>query len=313
MSKNPYAVAIFVSRESTERAMRTIVSALASALPGTVIDVLINGNPELARSLPSLCRNISVPKEKRLRLWNIELGDKANAWNQFAHSVFEDQEIVWFMDGYVTPIEGSFLSMQEGLKNHSSVLGATGVPTDGVSAARLQNEMRESGGLHGNLFCVRGSVIKRIADQEIRLPLGLYWVDGLVCALLNFNLKPSDHEWNPKRVWIDYQATWASDSLGALNMEGLMIQVRRAFRQARGRVENLALRDFLHTRKRNPETLPNSVNELVSNWVKENPLQAASSILSRPWRLYALRQLIGRRDWSSQCMRAELIAERFGT
>ena len=310
MTKTHYAVAIFVSRESSERAMKTIHGALTSALPGTVIDVLVNGNPELARSLQSPCRDIPIPKEKRLRLWNMELGDKANAWNQFVQCIFEGQEIVWFMDGYVTPNADAFLSLRSGLAQNPDVLGATGVPTIGFSAARHRNKMRKRGGLHGNLFCMRGTVIKRIADQGIRLPLGLYWVDGLVGALLNFNLDPSCNEWNPERVWVDHQASWTSDFPGIFETGDFASRLRRVLRQARGRIENAAFSEFLHVRRRDPKSLPFSVNILVANWIKESPLKAALSLFLRPWRLYPLRQLLDSRDWSSRSRQAELIIER---
>jgi hypothetical protein len=312
MTDTPYAIAIFVSRESGERAMRTIIAALDASLPGTVVDVLVNGNPALVDRLRQLCPEVRVPEGKLLRLWHIALGDKANAWNQFVHSISGEQEIVWFMDGYVTPNRDAFMSMRRGLEQHREALAATGVPTDGLSAGSQRSRMQEKGGLQGNFFCIRGAVVRRIAAEGMRLPLGLYWVDGLVGALLNFNLDPSRHDWDPRRVLIDHAATWKLESPGLLRPGDLANRLRRLVRQTRGRIENHAYRQFLHVKKRNPKTLPLTVHDLVSNWVAEQPGQAARAILLRPWRLFAYRQLAGPRDWSGQAHAAELVLEHQG-
>lgn len=291
MAVYPYAISIFASRETTERALRTIADSANAAVPGSVIEVLVNGNAELATALGGRFDELPLPSDGKLRLWNIQLGDKANAWNQYFHYIWARQELVWFVDGYVSPDSHAFQSMRAGLKENSQALGASGVPSTGRSAARLRREMLEAGGFHGNLCCIRGEVIERIVGDGVRLPLGTYWVDGLIGSLLHFNLDPARFERDLGRVWVDPRATWAIESAGRLSVALLMAQFRRFQRQSKGAIENTALSDFLHRRKRRPASLPRTVNELVVDWARECPVSVLRRIYLHPMRWAAYRKL----------------------
>lgn len=277
-----WSVCIFASRESIETLQGT-VRAAADAAQGVVIDVLVNGNADLAflaaRHFPDH------------RVWHVGTSDKANAWNQYL-SVWTPTAVAFFIDGYARVHRGALRHLDDAMRQQGS-LAASGVPTMGRSARSLRRAMIANGGIHGNLFAIRGDVLAAMRDSKFRLPLGLYRTDPLIAAVCAYNLNPRIYKWDMSRVTVEPRASWDLAS-----QTSAMQAIKRKLRQAQGVLENCAIRQHLSIERKLPDELPATAAELVRAWMSSHPGQAVAALVRNPACLLAARRLLQKkRQW----------------
>lgn len=307
-----WSVAIFASRENSSTlfsSLRAVIDA-AVGVP-TVIDVLVNGNQSLAdataKQVPSLWLEAGSPIS--IRIWHIVVADKAHAWNKYLHELWADSEVAFFVDGYVQVRPDAFALLSEGLTKNPHVLAASGVPSMGRSAKLLRRSAQQGAAAHGNLHALRGEVCRQLRERGFRLPLGVYWTDGIVLGVVCFGLDPVRNEWDQSRILAHLQATWSFRPLAWWRPRDLWAHGKRIMRQARGRLENLAIREHLHLRRNPAESLPRTASELVQRWLEASPARARRVFLHQPLCFLAARNLRRPRDWSQTAQAPQLLAQ----
>jgi hypothetical protein len=309
---NQWSVAIVSSRESVD-VLRSSLAAVLNALRAvpTTIDVLVNGNRQLALQMatviPELHPGSSCPVS--IRLWHIAVADKAHAWNEYVHRIWPQTGIAYFVDGYAQVAPDSLSLLSEGLDNNPHALAISGVPTIGRTAKALGRQMVQEGGGHGTLHALRGEVCLQLRQRRFRIPLGLYRVDGLIFALIAFALDPATHPWDTSRTAVHSRVTWNFRPLAWWSLRDLQTYCKRLLRQAQGDLENRAIREHLAVQKRSPESLPETCSELVLSWRHTFPSDFLKMILRNPLRLVAFRKLCRPRDWSQAKLAPELLLE----
>lgn len=206
MNISKWTVAIFSSRESVS-VLKSCIDATLKASCGAeiTIDILINGNRKLADDISQCQINES---DAVLRVWFISLGDKAHAWNEYVRHIWQESDVAYFIDGYVLLNSDTLLLINQSLNVDCFALGASGVPSWGQSAQYLRKKMLAEGGIHGNCFAIRGSILQRMKENNFHLPIGIYRTDPLIGAVLSFNLDPVQNSWDPRRIHVHPNATW---------------------------------------------------------------------------------------------------------
>jgi hypothetical protein len=281
--KRENAICVFLSREPQHVAIRTIHYVQAAAPDNSVIDLLVNGNPELASGLAGHAALASSSKPAvRLRVWAIELPDKANAWNQYIHQIWSGEHLALFVDGYVMPFADAMETMVQELSGNGRALGATGVPSSGRTAKRMSAQMQQHGGFHGNLCAIKGSAIARLKVAGVRIPVGLYRTDALMGALLYFDLDPPANHWDLSRIAVVPAASWATDPKHWWRLSDLRSQLKRRVRQSRGLMENLAVKEHFLERRMSAASLPPNASDLVRGWAARNPVDFARTVALHP-------------------------------
>jgi len=295
-----WSVAIIAARESAATLSRAIKAALAAChTHEAVMDVLINGNPDLAQETAALAAQGTFPcGSVTLRIWSTPVGDKAHAWNQYVHDIWPGSDVAFFVDGYAEVRPDAFTLLDRGLAAAPDALGATGVPSSGRSAARHREHMLREGGFHGNMHALSGTALDTLRKKGIRLPLGLYRTDSLIGAALLYKLAPETARWDTVRVVVAADATWDVPGLDTLTLKNIVSQIKRTLRQAQGDLENQAVREHLSVRRLPLEQLPATTHELVNRWVSGQRGQAWRMFLRNPFRLQAAYKLRRGRDWS---------------
>lgn len=133
-------------------------------------------------------------RDDRVRRVSIALGDKCNAWNVFIHEVVPrdcpGRDIYFFMDGDARMVPGSLVAMAGALAGDSHANAAGAPPASGRSMQHDRRELLEERGLVANLYALRGSFVERCRCAGVRLPLGLEGDDGLIGALVRWDLDP---------------------------------------------------------------------------------------------------------------------------
>jgi hypothetical protein len=298
------SIAIFTARESVELLSSTLASVLeASKAFPTITDIVVNGNPELAHDFSRHLATISFPTvpSSLVRLWTVSVPDKAYAWNQYVHEIWPNSKVAFFVDGYVQ-IDPSSLSIKEKKLNASSdAYAATGVPTSGRSAKSIRNELVSRGGIHGNLYAIKGDVVRRLRAMSFKLPIGIYRTDATLGAALSFSLDPKNNKWDVKRrIIVIPEVSWKAPTLSLWRIKDLKIHWKRMKRQAQGILVTAAVREHLAVRKLSPEDLPNTAYELITTWIKNNRNAARRIFLRNPLSFLAARNLSKVEDYNEK-------------
>ncbi len=269
------ALVIFISRERIGTCLRTIEAAFTSAngvSSSCSLDLLVNGNDQLASELAHEVHEVFGPNPLiPCRVWSVPLGDKANAWNTYIHKIWCGEGLVFFIDGYVRLRPNALHQLEVSLAENPATLAASGVPTVGRTASRLRNEMLKSGGFHGNLCSLRGSVIDEMRRRTIRIPIGMYRVDSLVGAFLCFGFNPAAYSWDTERIVVAGGASWDIDEKRWWVVSDVHAKIKQIMRQAKGRLENAAVKYFFTILKCQPEDLPQNSARLITAWARDDP------------------------------------------
>ena len=300
--QNSWSIAVFAARENVHTLEKTITAALDASGSMTTVDVLVNGNRNLAHGIVRLLNasiNSSKTRSANLRVWFIQLGDKAHAWNQYLQVIWPKSELTFFIDGYVRVDSNAFRLLDDALLNSPEYLAATGIPSIGWSAKSLRDEMLKNGGIHGNLFALKKSTMEALRELNFKLPLGLYRTDSTLGAALSFGLDPSRYSWSPKtRILVHSDVTWATDKKVPWRFTDISGQLKRILRQGQGILENLAVRDHLEIRKLRPEQLPDTATELVLRWTESHPDEFRKIFLQQPLLIFlAMKRLRQPKTW----------------
>ena len=109
-----WSVAIFSARESVETLMGTVGAAItACGAVVVVIDVLVNGNRQLAEAAKDAFHNtLRLVSSCTVRLWFVEEGDKGHTWNQLLHAITVNAELAFFIGFDFTPTFAPTYSFQ---------------------------------------------------------------------------------------------------------------------------------------------------------------------------------------------------------
>ena len=298
-ANSPWAIAIFAARETPAVLASSVRAAIAaSAGRGATIDVLVNGNQELATNFAHMAATIEAG-DCILRVWSIAAPDKAHTWNEYVHRIWDTGTTAFFIDGYAKVKPDSLALIERRLAADPDAWAATGVPTSGRSAGKLREQMLREGGMHGNLYAITGDSMRAIRQVGFRLPLGLYRNDSLIGAALVYRLDPGNNEWKIGRIAVEGGATWDIDGISQLTIKNIIGQFRRRLRQAQGDLENRAVREHMAIKGLAPQFLPATTQEMVSHWISTNPDQARALFRKRPLCRYAARQMRAQRDWAA--------------
>jgi hypothetical protein len=305
----PWSVAIISSREILDVLTSTIQATLEATATSGIIDVVINGNPQLVTHLIARITASGVFKHylTPLRIWSILIGDKPHAWNQYLNHVWPETKTAFFIDGYVRVKKNALELIHTGLMNHSNYFAATGVPTVGRTATKVRTEMLTIGGLHGNLCAFPCHVMQKMRDSNFHVPLGLYRIDSMLGAVACFGLDPANQQWDPKRILVHPDATWDLDEKKWWKWTHVRAQLNRVLRQAQGDLENKAVRHHLAKMKRPVSSLPITATELIQQWMESCPEEAEAQFRN-PLKRRALRLLTQHpRDWSLRHQPPQLV------
>lgn len=284
-----WSAAIIASRESVStvsECVEAIAVASRAANTAITIDVIVNGNAGLAQQAAGLAHG--TVDGVRVRVWSISRGDKANAWNEYVHQIWDGGVTTFFIDGYVRVNTDALRLLDEGLRDNPECLAATGVPTEGRTATAHRNSMITGGGIHGNMHAIRHSAMEQIRQIGFRLPVGIYRTDSLIGGAMAFRFAPASYPWNVRLCFVVATASWSLINMPTGVYSVLSTYWKRKLRQAQGQLENLAVQEHMAFKQRPPQELPICNKKLVMKYVDDNPAKVRKIIWKNPLVGYAL-------------------------
>ncbi len=279
-------VAVFCRNE--RRSIGKCIESIADASHGrrTLITLIVNGSTDDSATLAlEAARRRGTP----IAVYKIEHGDKANAINCFMYTLREPAHYYFFVDAYARIGPNALAAMEACLVARPDAVAATGVAVNGRTMQLATGPtLTEGHRMHGQLHALRPDFIERLVARNIRLPIGVYYGDGLIGSMVLHDLDPLHNEWVPRRIAADPVANYAIPALSPFRARDLKRQFQRKISQMRGRLENLAIRSIVYVH--NYEGLPVYAVDMVNAFLAEHG-RPAVSILDRPFQTLALRQL----------------------
>lgn len=183
---------VMVLAHNEEQHIEACLDSIFQADPGVPLEAYVMANGCTDRT-EDLVRQYSQ-KNTSVHLVSIELGDKCNAWNVFVHQTVPGRcpgrAIYFFMDGDARAVPGSFSAMAKVLESQPKAQAVGAPPACGRSMDHDREELLRERGLVANLYALRGAFAERCRALGVRIPLKLEGDDGLIGALVRWDLDP---------------------------------------------------------------------------------------------------------------------------
>jgi glycosyltransferase involved in cell wall biosynthesis len=136
----------------------------------------------------------------QVRPIHIELGDKNNAWNLFVHELCpDDAEIVFFMDGDMQVVRGSLEALKQRMDEAPEAQAIAALPYTGRTKDAFRDTIIRTHAIAGNLYALRGSLVRRFKEMQFRIPRHMFGDDGLLRTVILRDMDPSGPE-SPARI-----------------------------------------------------------------------------------------------------------------
>lgn len=282
-------VAVFAHNES-RRIIACLEALRASPIPpNTTCYVIANGctDDTVARVIDYA---LHIPWVKVLEL---SIGDKANAWNYFVHEIAPEAESFFFTDGDCQVEKGSLQYLEEPLLRDKSINAASGVPSRrNLSLGVFRHDITVHGGFAGNLYILSGDFVSRLRAQDVRLPRGLIGDDSLVSALALWNLDPST-DWKHERIEVVPTATFRYEPVIRTTLFDPMFYIRRLRRYSVRYFQNQLIRSRL--KQHGLMMLPDNIATLYLD-AKKDELIPRPSLRHYIFDRWAVRTIIKARE-----------------
>lgn len=303
-----WSVTIFTAREQPDELLATIVAVMHASDQRSVIDVMVNGNPELALNISKLIAPEQfTAKSPTVRVWSTPLGGKAHAWNQYVHLVWPGTTMAFFVDGYARISQNALELLAQGMATAADAIAGTGLPTSGRTASKLRDVTLREGGFHGNFFAINESAMLELRRRHFRLPLGLYGFDTLLGGILGFGLDPAKNSWDAKKfIFVHPDVTWTIDEKKWWHYSAVKTQAKRILNNALRKLVIGATKSHLAKQKLPVEQVPRTIEDFVLGWATKNPDEMKKIVRKSPLSLLAMRKLREPKDWSAAEVAPEL-------
>ena len=278
-----WSVSVYARNEQSN--LGPCIESIARATQGikTQITIILNGTSD---DSAVVAQELADRLDIGVTIYDIKFADKSNAFNQFIYYLRPIADMFFFVDGYAMVDEIAFIELKRRLDEHGSANAAAAVPSTGRSSSRIRDEMLQHGGLHGSLFVLRRSFIERLVYMRLRLPIGLYRGDGLIGAFISRDLDPKN-PWRPLLFCLIVPtATWRTVPLSIWRWRDLVRHWRRLIRQARGRLENEAIKQVIYTH--GYAGLPQHADDLIRVQLAEHGVPT-TSLIDRFFMMLAIR------------------------
>lgn len=284
MFRCEFDIAVFAANEAA--ALRECVASIDAICEAhrAHISVLLNGTTD---------QSAEILKRTELRhasmtVFRFPVADKANAINHFLYELRRDADVHFCIDGHVRISAGSLDAMRTALATHPHAHIASSMQLTGRSARSYAAEVMRGGAITGQLFAMRPSFVDRIVAHGFRLPLQIYRGDPLIGSMAAHDLDPMRTEWDNRRILGVAEAGFAIRPLSPFRLRDVKRQFQREIRQARGAMENEAIRSIIY--KSGYGALPTNANQMLRTWLtrdKPRPRSIQETFFTR----LALRHL----------------------
>jgi glycosyltransferase involved in cell wall biosynthesis len=181
-----------VLAHNEEHRIALCLDSVFAGEPGRPVDIYVmaNGCTDRTEEIVRQYRKT----HPTVHLVSIAMGDKCNAWNVFVHETVPQlcpgKDIYYFMDGDAQIVPGSLSALAAGLTKNTHAHASSAPPASGRTMEYDRRDLIENRHLVANLYALRGSFVRRLHAESVRIPLKLEGDDGLIGILVKWDLHP---------------------------------------------------------------------------------------------------------------------------
>lgn len=195
-----------------------------------------------------------------VKVIDLSIGDKANAWNYFIHEIAIEAESYFFTDGDCLIESGALESLEKHLLKNPHINAASGVPSRrNLSLGTFRRAITSDSGFAGNLYALSQSFVSRLRKKHIQLPQGLIGDDSLIGALALWNLDLTTN-WDHSLVQVVPEATFLYESIIQASLHDPTFYIRRLKRYSLRHFQNQLIKSRI--KQSGLAMLPKHVNTL---------------------------------------------------
>lgn len=264
MNHYDFDIAVFATNEAS--AIRECINSIddASADHNSHVSVMLNGTTDNSVEILERmkCRNASVT------VYRFPIADKANAINHFLYNLRRNANVYFCIDGHVRITAGSLQAMRTALTEHPHAHVASSIQLTGRSAKRYAMQVLRGGAITGQFFALRPAFIDKLIGCGFRLPLQIYRGDSLLGSMAAHDLDALGAPWDDGRIIGVADAGFMIRSLSPFRLRDVRRQFHREIRQARGAMENEAVKSIIYTG--GYAALPDNANQMLRAWLASN-------------------------------------------
>jgi len=257
----------------------------ASAEHRVGITVILNGTKDNSLEVLGSLRL----EHAGLRAFMLPFADKSNAINTFFYDLRRPAGVYVQIDGYVRISAGSLAAVRQALFRSENINIVSTCQTSGRSAEAETRRTLAGGKCTGQFHAVRPSFMDRFVSAGLRLPLRLYWGDGLLGSMAAHDLDAMGKPWDNDRVIGIPEAGFEIKPLTVWHWDDIRRQYRREIRQTMGRLQNEAIKAIIY--QRGYSALPLDAHDMVKDWLSAHRPQPRS-----PWGRFKLAQALRQLD-----------------
>jgi glycosyltransferase involved in cell wall biosynthesis len=195
-----YSITAFAYNEekNIEATLKSILVAVDPNLDQ--LTILANGCSD---NTAKIAENFLSKQSLPYKVISLELGDKCNAWNTYVYEHLTESAVQFFIDCDVQFSEQAFPRLANKLNSSSDKNAVTGLPLSGRNRAEYSELVTRYSCLFGNLYGLKQSFLTRLKSQNIRLPVGLCWIDAQLTKLVNEDLRAERDDYQPRVTFIE--------------------------------------------------------------------------------------------------------------
>jgi hypothetical protein len=262
MGQVDFDIAVFAVNEAA--AIAACIASIDRDCAGRSahISVLLNGTTDNTIELLQSTRLAHAS----MTVYRFPIADKANAINYYLYELRHAAAVHFCIDAYARIGKGSFRAMAAAFATQPQVHIASALPVSGRSARVTAANIMKGGAVNGNLYAVRPDFIERLVAARYRLPLQIYRTDPLLGAMAAHDLDSINKPWDDTRLIGVAEASFAITPLSIFRLRDIRRQYNREIRQARGRMENEAIKAIAYTT--GFAALPDNANDMIKEWLK---------------------------------------------
>jgi glycosyltransferase involved in cell wall biosynthesis len=259
-----WSIAVFAHNESG--CIRTALESLVAAAAGSDVEVWVLANG----CTDATCDEVRASASVLPNLWlaEIDVADKANAWNVYIHDLITPErareiDTYFFMDGDVTLERDALVLLASALDAVPTAKAAGGMPATGRDRSGWRARMVRNGILAGNLYALRASFVDSVRQQGIRVPVGLVFEDSLVSWLVATQFGQATGVGQDPQCIFCANAEFSFRSMSLMRPADYPVYARRKWRYARGGLQLEMLTNVL--RANGMTAMPAHVHDLYVN------------------------------------------------
>lgn len=229
---NTYSVVMFAynEQENIKVSIDSILSNVDDGLDELV--VLANGCTD---NTADVVKSI-VKDTPKIKLVELTIGDKCNAWNYYVHELAGPADVHFFVDADVYFTTNAFPKMCHSLKHHQSANAIAGLPFSGRNQSEYLNMVTQYNCLFGNCYGLSKQFISLIKMKKFKLPIGLSWIDSAITKVVNRDIEDINNV-KKDRVIYDPECGYKFDSLSFFSSAHWQLYKNRRARYRLGQLQ----------------------------------------------------------------------------